>query len=105
MAKQLKDINNIDVEIKKLEDKVNEFQKYLSLNSIVRYGDLRIDEKEFNIALQESLHKEIGIQIKMQDALFSWLPLLKKLKEETATQTGELRGGQEANGLFNKDKK
>lgn len=50
---------------------------------------------------QEKLHKEIAIQIKMQDAILVWLPILEKLKqrEEEKLQT---YGDVEVNGLFNK---
>lgn len=102
-SKTLKNLTSVDVEIGKLESKINEFQSYLSQNSIIAQvtsaNEILLTEDE-----QEKRHKEILTQIKMQDALFAWLPLLKKLKEDTAIKTDELRGGQEANGLFNKNK-
>jgi peroxiredoxin family protein len=99
MGKTVKDIKNIDVEIKKFEDKLNQFQTYLQNNTIISQvtKEDRILLSEEN---QELLHKEITMQIKMQDAILAWLPLLKKLKEDEAVKIQEMRGGAEANGLF-----
>lgn len=103
MAKTIKTEGLIDVELEKLDGKVQEFQKYLEINSILNANNgIRYDEVE--IESQDKLHKEIVIQIKMQDALFSWMPLLKKLREETAAKSMETYGDVEVNGLYRKKK-
>lgn len=91
----------IGFELDKLEAKVGEFQQYLEENSIITKVT---SGNEILLALEEQdkLHKEIVIQIKMQDALFNWMPLLEKLREGAEQKKLELRGDAEANGLFNK---
>lgn len=91
----------ISFELDKLEAKAGEFQQYLEENSIITKVT---SDNEILLALEEQdkLHKEIVIQIKMQDALFNWMPLLEKLREGDALKKLELRGDATANGLFNK---
>ncbi len=98
MAKKANPNSYIHLELEKLESKVEEFQRYLELNNIVQFKNTQIDEIEEDI--QDKLHKEIVIQIKMQDALFSWLPLLEKLKEAKDLKSLETRGNVEVNGMF-----
>lgn len=104
MPKHTKAENLIDSEIKELENKVKEFQDYLRLNSIIsnvgNKGKLRIDELDLTIEDQDKLHKEIVIQIKMQDAVFNWLPLLRKLRESEEEKQMETRGDVEVSGMF-----
>lgn len=92
----------IGLELEKLQSKVDQFQDYLEINSITQYSNIRVDEIEEDI--QDKLHKEIIVQIKMQDAIFNWLPLLEKLKEASNENNIELRGGAEFNGLMQKAK-
>ena len=93
----------INVEIEKLQAKVNQFQKYLEMNPITAQvtKDSEIILSQDN---QDKLHKEIIIQIKMQDALFNWLPLLEKLKKGEEGKELETRGDIEINGLFKSKK-
>lgn len=86
----------IHFELEKLENKVNEFQEYLEINSITKKA---VDNKDDD-NVQDDLHKEILIQIKMQDALFGWLPLLEKLRDGLSKKGVETRGDIEINGLF-----
>lgn len=99
-AKKIDDKSLIHFNLVKLESKINEFQNYLQLNSInsivSRDGEIKISSDD-----QEQLHKEILVQIKMQDALFVWVPLLEKLKEGETTKTKlEVYGDAEINGMF-----
>lgn len=91
MAKQLKIENLIDVEITKFENKVKEFQDYLKTNNIVtqvmRDNSIVMTEDD-----QDKLHKEILVQIKIQDALLQWMSLLKKLRETEKEKKAETRG-------------
>jgi len=91
----------IHLELSKLERKVKEFQSYLELNpinaSVTKGGDVLLSEDA-----QDKLHKEIVIQIKMQDALFNWLPLLEKLKAKESEKKPETRGDIEIGDFFNK---
>jgi thiamine kinase-like enzyme len=89
----------LSIELEKLENKVNEFQQYLEENSIITKVTR---DSEIIIALEEQdkLHKEIVIQIKMQDALFNWMPLLEKLREGSISKKLETRGNVKLNGLF-----
>lgn len=101
MAKKLNPDNLIDVEIKKFEAKLAEFQNYMQMNTIVTQvtdGD-KILLTEEN---QDLLHEEILIQIKMQDAVLSWMPLLKKLRETEKEKVDENRGDIEVGGNFKK---
>lgn len=93
----------ISVEIEKLQGKVNQFQKYLEMNPITAQVT-KDNEILLSQDSQDKLHKEIVIQIKMQDALFNWLPLLEKLKKGEEGKELETRGDVEINGLF-KNKK
>jgi len=106
MAKKIQIDNLIVKEIQELEEKVKEFQTYLRINTIIstviEHSDssntdyIRLTEEQ-----QEKLHKEILVQIKMQDAVFNWLPLLKKLRESTAEkEMNETRGDIPINGMF-----
>lgn len=104
MPKAVKDINNINVELKKFEEKLNQFQVYLEQNTIVTQVT-KDDEILLSAEGQDQLHKEITMQIKMQDSILSWLPLLKKLREENNSKQEEMRGGMEVNGLFVKENK
>lgn len=101
MAKKI-DVNRlINTELQNLEDKVKEFQKYLQINSIISTVDgTRIDELSLTEEKQDKLHKEILVQIKMQDALFVWLPLLEKLREQRAEDELQTYGDAEINGMF-----
>lgn len=105
MAKRVDLKKLVHFELERLEEKVKEFQDYLQVNSItakVTSGN-EVVLSEDN---QDKLHKEIVIQIKMQDALFSWIPLLEKLRETEDSKQLETRGDIEVNGMFkqNKDK-
>lgn len=102
MAKKINTDSLIHVELEKLEKKVKEFQTYLELNSILYSGTTRMDED--NEVDQDKLHKEIVVQIKMQDALFVWLPLLDKLKAGEQGKELETRGNIEVNGLYKRRK-
>lgn len=108
MAKKINPDSLIGAEIEHIEEKIKEFQDYLRINSIVtkvtKTNDvLRIDEIVLTEEQQDKLHKEILVQIKMQYALFDWLPLLKKLKETDETKGLETRGDIEVNGMFKKN--
>lgn len=104
MAKAIKVESLISFEINKLQDKVDQFQQYLEMNPITAQVT-QANEILLTQDTQDQLHKEIIIQIKMQDALFNWLPLLEKLKLNEADKGLETRGDVPVNGLFkNKDK-
>lgn len=98
MAKKLDPQSLIHFELAKLEDKVHEFQQYLQTNTIIS----SVSPDAFDMAddQQDKLHKEIIIQIKMQDALFNWMPVLEKLRESTNAKQIETRGDIVVNGLF-----
>lgn len=97
MAKKIDTKSLIHFELEKLESKVQEFQKYLENNSISKITPFSDQTSDF----QDKLHKEILVQIKMQDALFSWMPILLKLRESSSDrETLETRGGTEINGLY-----
>lgn len=99
--KELDNKSLIHFELEKLEEKVNEFQTYLQLNSIIRTKEgYRIDDVNLPGEYQDKLHKEILVQIKIQDALFSWVPLLAKLREVESDKTIKTRGDVEVSGLF-----
>lgn len=100
MAKKIDPKSLIHFELSKLEDKVHEFQKYLELNTIISKVGVRIDELELADDQQDKLHKEIVIQIKMQDALFNWMPILEKLRDTSETKELQTRGDVEVNGMF-----
>lgn len=99
MAKKLDTKSLIHTELKKLQQKINEFQHYLEINNIITEvttdGSVLLSEDD-----QNKLHKEILVQIKMQDALFVWMPLLEKLKAGEQQKQLETRGDIEINGLF-----
>lgn len=100
MAKKLNTESLINVEIQNLEDKVKEFQTYLKQNSInTNTNGIRYDDTE-DLESQDKRHKEIVIQIKMQDALFNWLPLLEKLRQGEDAKKLETRGDVPVNGLY-----
>jgi hypothetical protein len=93
----------IGFELDRLEAKVQEFQKYLEINSIITSTKgLRLDEDALSLDAQDKLHKEIVIQIKMQDALFAWMPLLEKLREGAESKKLETRGDVEVSNHFKK---
>lgn len=104
MAKKTKAETLIDEEIRELENKVKEFQDYLRINSIVstisNNKSIRNDELDLTLEDQDKLHKEIVIQIKMQDAVFNWLPLLRKLRESEADLAPATRGDVEVSSMF-----
>lgn len=50
-----------------------------------------------NFESEQDKHKEIDTQIKMMNALPSWLVALKGLKETSQAKEVELRGGAEIN--------
>ena len=99
MSKKIdKVITNIDYEIGKVEEKIKEFQDYLIENTVitkVKNGEL----KEASEA-QALRHKEIEIQIKMNDAVLRWLPILKSLREEASKKEVALMGDVEMNPMF-----
>lgn len=101
MAKQVKPDNLIADELRDAELKVKEFQSYLKLNNIVsqvaKGSEILITEEN-----QDKLHKEILLQIKMQDAVFVWLPLLRKYREIVDEASIETHGDVEINGLYKK---
>lgn len=91
----------ISVELKKFEQKLEQFQKYLELNDFLTQPDgLRFDDTDVTGEDQEIRHKEILIQIKMQDAVLSWLPLLEKLKQGEEGKGLETRGDIEPGSNF-----
>lgn len=101
MAKKVNPESLINVELEKLENKVQEFQTYLEENPITsivtKEGKFILAEKE-----QGQLHSEIAMQIKMQYALFDWLPLLEKLREKSNEKKLETRGDINIGGMFKK---
>lgn len=103
-AKQNKDLKNIDYELNKLEEKVKEFQDYLSVNTVItKVKDAELKEASEN---QQLRHREIEVQIKMVDALFKWLPVLKVLRDgDTAEKKDiETRGDTGVSGLYKRGK-
>jgi hypothetical protein len=98
MAKSKKD-SPIALEIQSYESKINEFQNYLEINPIIskvtKDGDIKEEPES-----QDKRHKEIAIQIKMMDALPSWLTALKKLKEEQVQSELETRGDIDIPGVI-----
>lgn len=99
MGKKINPDLLIAVELDRFEKKLKEFQSYLEKNSIVTQVT---SKNEILLAedTQEKLHKEIQVQIKMQDAVLAWLPLLKKLKESKQEDELQTRGDIAVNGLF-----
>lgn len=83
----IKKNNVIALELKKFDAKIKEYQSYLALNDIREMAD---DKK----------HKEIETQIKMMNALPSWLESLRKLMEEQETAGKDLRGDSEFNEAY-----
>lgn len=71
----------IALEIEKYEKKIAEFQDYL--------------ENHANVELAEDKYKEIEIQIKLMNALPTWILALKNMKEDSQAKEKEveLRGG------------
>lgn len=100
MAKKVNAAALIEKEIGNFVDKVEEFQRYLKDNNV--RGVVSLGDEEFTSVMQDKLHKEILIQIKMQDAILNWLPLLKKLKEDDETKKEVIRGGTTVGGMFKK---
>lgn len=98
--KKIDDKSLIHLNLEKLEAKVDEFQNYLELNpinsTVTQDGAILME-----LDAQDKLHKEILIQIKMQDSLFNWLPLLEKLKEKEEA-VSSTRGDVEVGGFFRK---
>lgn len=88
MATKAKTDSLIAVELDKFEKKLNELQRYLLLNIID--SDMHPDIK----------YKEIDCQLKIQNHVLNWLPILEKLREGDAKKKMEVRGGQEVNGMF-----
>lgn len=100
MAKKVDPKSLIHFELEKLESKVHEFQKYLEFNSIISKVGVHIDDFDIAIDEQDKLHKEILVQIKMQDALFNWMPLLEKLREKDESKNPENRGDANISPMF-----
>jgi hypothetical protein len=102
MAKKINITELIARELGNFEDKLREFQRYLkdnNISGIVSVGN-DFDLSEEN---QDKLHKEIIVQIKMQDAIMNWLPLLKKLRETEEQKDIETKGDIKIGGMFKKD--
>lgn len=101
MAKKVDVKSLISVELNKLERKIKEFQDYLIMNPITtqvtKDGAINLTESD-----QTLLHKEIAVQIKIQQALFEWMPLLEKLRETEDDKPLATRGDIEINGMFKK---
>lgn len=93
MAKINKD-SLIHVELEKITAKVTEFQDYLENKKIAA----EIDTK--------ARHDEIDIQIKMQNALFAWLPVLENLRSlgMNEEEKEEYRKGTRPAGIASKKK-
>jgi hypothetical protein len=98
--KKIDEKSLVHFNIQKLEDKINEFQSYLQIN-VINAAVTKNNEILLNIDAQDQLHKEILIQIKMQDALFNWVPLLEKLKQKEQ-ESASIRGDAEIGGMFTK---
>lgn len=99
MPKKINVDNIIGSEIEKVEDKVREFQRYMTDNNISGVassgGEFSLSEEN-----QDQLHKEITMQIKMMDSVLTWLPLLKKLRETEKDKEPETYGNQTVGGHF-----
>lgn len=100
-VKKIDEKSLIHFNVRKLEDKINEFQNYLQINTI-NTAVTKDNEILLNLDTQDQLHKEILIQIKMQDALFTWIPLLEKLKQHEQ-EINSIRGDAKIGGMFMKD--
>ena len=100
MAKKVDTAALIEKEIGNFVAKVEEFQQYLKDNDV--RGLASLGDEDFTTTYQDKLHKEILIQIKMQDAILNWLPLLKKLREDDETKKETIRGGASVGGMFKK---
>jgi hypothetical protein len=98
--KKLDEKSLIHINLEKLESKVDEFQQYLQMNPITA-SVTKDNEVLLSLDAQDKLHKEILIQIKMQDALFGWMPILEKLKEREQ-EVNTVRGDIEIGGMFTK---
>lgn len=96
--KKLDEKSLIHFNLQKLEAKVDEMQSYLEMNPILSTVTNK-GEVEITLDAQDKLHKEILIQIKIQDALFVWLPLLAKLREKEE-DAKTIRGDVEVGGMF-----
>jgi hypothetical protein len=98
MAKAVK-VNAVDVEISRVEEKIKEFQDYLKENTIItKVVNGRLKEASED---QSMRHKEIEIQIKMNEAVLRWLPLLKVLREDEVEKKGvETRGDVQVSGIY-----
>lgn len=99
--KKIDERNLIYYNLEKLDSKINEFQDYLELNPI---NSIVTKDGAISITLdaQDKLHKELVIQMKVQDFLFNALPILQKLKEGQQNKEKEIRGDNEIGGLFTK---
>lgn len=102
MAKKIKVESLIALPLKKFEDKLNQFQTYLEEHPI---QGMVLTDKDIKVASEwtELNHKEIAVQIKMQEAVLNWLPLLEKLKQGEAAKNTEVRGESEIGGMYKKD--
>ena len=99
--KKIDNASLIHFELGRLEDKIKEFQDYLQINSILyKKNGFRIDDDDNLSNELDKLHKEIVIQIKMQDALFNWMPLLEKLREKEENKNPDNRGDAEISNMF-----
>lgn len=100
MAKKPKIEELIGPELGNFEEKLKEFQQYLKINTIITKvtdgNSILLTEEN-----QDKLHKEIIVQMKMQEYVLNWLPLLKRLKE-TEVITEKTYGNKEVGGAFRK---
>jgi hypothetical protein len=100
MAKSLNKESLISFERNRLEEKIKEFQDYLEDNTIInKITNNKLKQVDPNV----DRHKEIDVQIKMINALFTWLPALEKLRSVDGKEF-EARGGAEINGMFASNK-
>lgn len=97
--KEVKNISNIEFELSRIDEKIKEYQDYLSENTIItKVKDNKLKEASEDQSLR---HKEIEVQIKMMDAVLKWLPTLKSLREEeTETKSLETRGDVQVSGIY-----
>lgn len=91
-----KNASVVGVELQRFEDKLKEFQDYLEKNTIIT----KVHNGKLKEADEANRYKEIDMQIKMQNAVLTWLPILEKLRTTEDSRKFEARGGQEVNGLM-----
>ena len=83
----------IALELERFEAKIKEFPEYLETYDVTSKTD-------GVMTVASKRHQEIQCQIKIMDALPTWLAGLKKLKEDSETAEPEYRGDQVPNGLM-----